>query len=73
MKNLSKKANSILERVEFETGKGIQFLRDDELSVLATLQRATKVYLQPGAAGSMSRWASRKSRDIAKFDLRATI
>lgn len=40
MKNLSKVANSILERVEIETGKSIQFLRDDKLSVLATLQMA---------------------------------
>ena len=40
MKNLSKVANDILERVEVETGKSIQFLRDDKLSVLATLQMA---------------------------------
>ena len=40
MKNLGKVANEILERVEVETGKSIQFLRDDKLSVLATLQMA---------------------------------
>ena len=40
MKNLSKVVNNILERVEVETGKSIQFLRDEKLSVLATLQMA---------------------------------
>ena len=40
VKNLSKVANSILERVEVETGKSVQFLRDDKLSALATLQMA---------------------------------
>jgi hypothetical protein len=40
MKNLSKIAKGILERVEDETGKSIQFLRDDKLSILSTLQIA---------------------------------
>lgn len=40
MKNLSKVTKGILERVEVETGKSIQFLRDDKLSVLSTLQMA---------------------------------
>jgi hypothetical protein len=40
MKKLSKVANNILSRVEAETGKSIQFLRDDKLSVVAALQIA---------------------------------
>jgi hypothetical protein len=40
MKNLGKVANDILERVEAKTGKSIQFLRDENLSVLSTLQMA---------------------------------
>lgn len=40
MKNLGKTAQGILERVEEKTGKSIQFLRDDKLSVLSTLQMA---------------------------------
>lgn len=40
MKNLSKIASEILECVQEKTGKSIQFLRDDKLSVLATIQMA---------------------------------
>ena len=40
MKNLGKIAKEILERVEVKTGKSIQFLRDDTLTVLSTLHMA---------------------------------
>lgn len=40
MKNLGKVAKTILKRVEESTGKSIQFLRDEKLSVLSTLQMA---------------------------------
>jgi len=40
MKNLGKIAKGVLERVEEKTGKSIQFLRDEKLSVLSTLQMA---------------------------------
>lgn len=40
MKNISAITKGILERVEEKTGKSIQFMRDDNLSLLATLQLA---------------------------------
>ncbi len=40
MKNLRPVTKGILERVEEITGKSIQFLRDDKLSLLSTIQMA---------------------------------
>ena len=40
MKHLRAVTKGILERVESETGKSIQFMRDEKLSLLATLQMA---------------------------------
>lgn len=40
MKHLLAATRGILKRVEEQTGKSIQFMRDEKLSLLATLQMA---------------------------------
>lgn len=40
MQNLRAATKGILKRVEEQTGKSIQFMRDEKLSLIATLQMA---------------------------------
>ncbi len=43
MQHLLAATRGILKRVEEQTGKSIQFMRDEKLSLLATLQMARNI------------------------------